>query len=100
MKTSGTIYICDECGKQFVDANNNGNLPDEWLECPSYFHNSFTVYKGDMRIPMEMSGKLFCSMPCLTFHIGRTVTDAIAANIKAKAVEMGELELGGEGAAI
>ena len=94
MKEVGTIYTCDECGKKAVDERYDPVDPAGWVMVPTYTsHDRLTLKVDGVSINVILGGKCFCGTPCLTFHIGKTVADAVA---QAKNEAAGEVELGGE----
>ena len=74
MKTQGTIYICDECGKKYV-CEDGDTLPPGWIGVNS-FNQELDVWINGNLAEVNLWGMHFCSTPCLTFRIGKAVADA------------------------
>ena len=80
MKSSGTIYTCDECGKQVVDASSVPETPEGWITPQTYAsYDRLYLMVGDVPVHVSLKKKHFCGTPCLTFYIGKTVADAVAS---------------------
>ena len=84
MEKTGTIFTCDECGKQVVDASSVPETPEGWITpqtYTSYDRLSLVVkcYHDDVPVDVSLKKKHFCGTPCLTFHIGKTISGAVAS---------------------
>ena len=78
MKCSGTIYTCDECGKQAVDAAWEPETPKGWITAQTYTsYDRLSLMVDGVLVQVSLKDKCFCGTPCLTFHIGKTVADAV-----------------------
>lgn len=91
MKENGTIYTCDECGKKCVDAEWEPKTPQGWISTQNYTsHDRLSLLIDDVPVQVVLKEKDFCSMPCLTFHIGSIVADAVEKAKAANAPAEGE----------
>ena len=98
MKCSGTIFICDECGRQKVNTGYDPDLPEGWITLQTYTsYDRLGLMVDGVPIQVSLKDKCFCGTPCLTFHIGKTVADAVT---EAKDEAAGVVEMGGEEAVI
>ena len=80
MEKTGTVFTCDECGKQVVDASSVPETPEGWITPQTYtsYDRLYLMVDG-VPVDVSLKKKHFCGTPCLTFHIGKTITDAIAS---------------------
>ena len=94
MEKTGTVFTCDECGKQVVDASSVPETPEGWITPQTYTsYDRFYLMVGDVPVDVSLKKKHFCGTPCLTFHIGKTITDAITS---ARGAVLEEEAIGGE----
>ena len=98
MEKTGTVFTCDECGKQVVDASSVPETPEGWITpqtrrpChPSY--DRLYLMVDDVPVDVSLKKKHFCGTPCLTFHIGKTIADAVTS---ARGAGLEEEATGGE----
>ena len=94
MEKTGTVFICDECGKQVVDASSEPETPEGWITPQTYTsYDRLCLMVDDVPVDVSLKKKHFCGTPCLTFHIGKTITDAITS---ARGAVLEEEATGGE----